>query len=57
MERYDVGDFLQNNPCMGMGEYVGHELIILQLGDEYLSSFKKKFLTLLQTDKKTRQPN
>lgn len=57
MERYDVGDFLQNNPCMGMGEYVGHELIILQLGDEYLSSFKKKFLTLLQTDKKKRQPN
>ena len=34
-----------------MREYMGHELIISKLGDEYMSSLKT-FLTFLQIDKK-----
>lgn len=40
----------------GMEEYIVHGLIILKLGDEYLSWLWKKFLTLLQIDREKRQP-
>lgn len=45
MKQYGAGDLLQNNPFIGqkyMRGYIGHELIKLKLGDEYVSSKREK---------------